>query len=146
LRVLHLASFSGNIGDNANHSGFRNYFETIVGESVTWFNEEIREYYWREKVFDETFVAKVNTFDLLVIGGGNYFELWPNDSPTGTSITLPIPFWRKITKPILINGVGVDLGQGASSTPSADSIISWKLFSMIRKILFPLETMARCRH
>ena len=30
LRLLHIASFSGNIGDNANHMGFRPWFEAQI--------------------------------------------------------------------------------------------------------------------
>ena len=88
LRVLHLASFSGNIGDNANHMGFRPWFADQVGRNVEWTNCEIREFYWKERAFDADFVVLANSFDALVIGGGNYFELWVENSPTGTSIAI----------------------------------------------------------
>ena len=47
-----------------------------------------------------------------MIGGGNYFELWVNNSPTGTSINIKLSLLEKINIPILINSVGVDFGQG----------------------------------
>ena len=86
IRVLHIASFTGNIGDNANHMGFRPWFEKVSSVSVSWDNLEIREFYWKERKWDMDFVDLANSYDLVVIGGGNYFELWVEDSPTGTSI------------------------------------------------------------
>jgi len=113
LRILHVASFSGNIGDNANHMGFRPWFETLAGRPVQWTNLEIREFYWRERVWDDSFVAMANAHDLVVIGGGNYFELWVETSPTGTSIAIEPQTFAKITTPVVFNALGVDPGQGA---------------------------------
>ena len=112
LRVLHLASFSGNIGDNANHMGFRPWFAAQVGREVTWTNCEIREFYWKERAFDADFVTMANSYDALVIGGGNYFELWVENSPTGTSIAISSEDFDKIRVPIFFNALGVDSGQG----------------------------------
>lgn len=112
LRVLHLASFSGNIGDNANHMGFRPWFAEQVGREVSWSNCEIREFYWKERAFDADFVALANSYDALVIGGGNYFELWVENSPTGTSIAIRPEEFDQIRTPILFNALGVDSGQG----------------------------------
>tara|TARA_B110001450_G_scaffold218812_1_gene213477 strand:- start:23614 stop:24762 length:1149 start_codon:yes stop_codon:yes gene_type:complete len=114
MKVLHLASFSGNIGDNANHSGFRPWFERISGCLVDWTDLEIREFYWKEKKFDESFVKLVSSFDLLVIGGGNYFELWVEHSATGTSIDIPLDIFSQINVPIFFNALGCDEGQGVS--------------------------------
>ena len=44
MKILHLASFTGNIGDNANHSGFRYWFEKYNDEAE-WTELEIREFY-----------------------------------------------------------------------------------------------------
>lgn len=112
LRVLHLASFIGNIGDNANHMGFRPWFEKQLGLTVEWTNLEIREFYWKERRFDESFVEMCNAHDLLVIGGGNYFELWVENSPTGTSIAIDPETFSKISVPVYFNALGVDPGQG----------------------------------
>jgi len=114
LHVLHLASFSGNIGDNVNHMGFRPWFASQCGADIDWFELEIREFYWGERQWDERFVNFANQFDLIVIGGGNYFELWVEDSPTGTSIAIPPGLFERISKPILFNALGVDPGQGTT--------------------------------
>lgn len=114
IRTLHLASFDGNIGDNANHNGFYRYLKNIHGTKFEIEELEIREFYWKKRYFDESFVEQVNSFDLLIIGGGNYFELWVEHSPTGTSIMIEPELFEKIKIPVLFNALGVDPGQGAT--------------------------------
>lgn len=112
LRVLHVASFTGNIGDNANHIGFRGWFESLTDRAVIWTSLEIREFYWKERQWDDSFVELANAHDLLIIGGGNYFELWVETSPTGTSIAIRPETFAKLRTPIFFNALGVDPGQG----------------------------------
>ena len=112
MNVLHIASFSGNIGDNANHMGFRPWFEQQIGTPVVWTNLEIREFYWGERQWDQELVDAINTHDMVVIGGGNYFELWVENSPTGTSIAIEPSLFEQISIPIFFNALGVDPGQG----------------------------------
>ena len=113
LRVLHIASFIGNVGDNANHKGsefLRNQFLDYKFEIT---RKEIREFYWKEWIFNsEKFVNEANSYDLVMIGGGNYFELWVENSRTGTSIDLDLEYLQKINTPILFYSLGCDLGQG----------------------------------
>jgi len=112
LRVIQLASFEGNIGDNANHSGTRSMLEKNLGIPLEFTNLEIREFYWKLRKFDFCFAELVNSYDLLMIGGGNYFELWVKDSVTGTSIDMGIDLLKAIKVPILFYGLGCDAGQG----------------------------------
>ena len=112
LRILHIASFSGNIGDNANHIGFRGWVEELTDRLITWTELEIRQFFWRERAWDAALVDQVNSYDALVIGGGNYFELWVENSPTGTSIAIPPELWAQIRVPVFFNALGVDPGQG----------------------------------
>ncbi len=115
LKIIHVASFTGNIGDNANHSGFRRLFnETFSGYSTEWTDYEIRETYWGNKKFDSEFVKLVNSFDLLVFGGGNYFELWVEKSVTGCSIDINKECLENIKIPIFYNSLGVDPAQGVT--------------------------------
>lgn len=116
LRLLHIASFTGNVGDNANHMGFRPWFETQIGRPVEWANLEIREFYWRERQWDEALIEVINSHDVLIIGGGNYFELWVEHSPTGTSIAIEPDLFEKIKVPVFFNALGVDPGQGVPDT------------------------------
>ncbi len=112
LKVLHLASFSGNIGDNANHAGARAQFAQNLSFELNYTELEIREFYWKQRFFDEAFISYVNQFDLLLIGGGNYFELWVEHSRTGCSIDLPPELLVNINCPVIFYGLGVDAGQG----------------------------------
>ena len=114
LRTLHLASFDGNIGDNANHNGFYKYLNQLEEFQFEINQLEIREFYWKKRFFDESFVELVNQYDLLIVGGGNYFELWVESSPTGTSIAVDLDLLEQINTPILFNALGVDPGQGAN--------------------------------
>lgn len=113
LSVLHVASFIGNIGDNANHKGSEFLRDRFLDYEFEITRKEIREFYWNEWIFNsEDFVNEANSYDLLMIGGGNYFELWVENSKTGTSIDLDIEYLQKINTPILFYSLGCDLGQG----------------------------------
>ena len=116
LRLLHIASFSGNIGDNANHIGYRNWLRNLSDRPIAWTELEIRQFFWRERAWDADLVDYINSFDGLVIGGGNYFELWVESSPTGTSVAISPKLWAKIKVPVYFNALGVDPGQGVPET------------------------------
>ncbi|EKD55793.1 MAG: hypothetical protein ACD_59C00033G0001 [uncultured bacterium] len=114
IKFLRLASFIGNIGDNANHAGSAWLHEQFIPD-VTFIEtrSEIREFYWKKKKCDEAFAEYINTFDMFVIGGGNYLELWPANSETGTSLNFSKKFLDKIKVPISLYSLGCDDGQGA---------------------------------
>lgn len=115
LRVLHLASFAGNIGDLANHAGARRMLVEQLGFALEFTDLEIREFYWKQRSFDDAFVDYANNFDLLIVGGGNYFELWVDHSATGTSIDITPERLAKLKVPTLFFALGVDTGQGYSA-------------------------------
>lgn len=113
LKVLHVASFIGNVGDNANHKGSKFLREQFLDYEFVITRKEIREFYWKEWIFNsQDFVNEANSYDLVMIGGGNYFELWVENSETGTSIDIGLEYLKKIDKPILFYSLGCDLGQG----------------------------------
>lgn len=116
-----MASFTGNIGDNANHLGFKYSIEKIIKKKVLeWEKIEIRKHYQNYSeidkiIFDDHFIDHINSFDLFVIGGGNFFELWIENSATGTTIDLTIESLNKIKIPIIFNALGVDGYKGYSN-------------------------------
>lgn len=134
-RVLHLASFAGNIGDLANHAGARKMMAETLGLEIEVVELEIREFYWKQRYFDEAFVDYANGFDLLIVGGGNYFELWVDHSATGTSIDLPPDLLARLTVPTLFFALGVDTGQGYSEK-SARNFQAFMETVLARKDMF----------
>jgi polysaccharide pyruvyl transferase WcaK-like protein len=112
LRVLQVASWCGNIGDNANHAGAYSRLKKNLNFNLAIEPFEIREVYWGSRSFDSDFVSLCNEHDLVVIGGGNYFELWVEKSSTGCSIDLPERLLDQIRPPILFYSLGCDRFQG----------------------------------
>lgn len=110
MRILHVASFVGNIGDNASHLGFQKilseYFSDMDIERL-----EIRKFYKNYKHedrqrFDLDFIEYANNFDMLVIGGGGFFDYWLEGSATGTTIDMESEIVAQIKVPTLICSVG----------------------------------------
>ncbi len=112
FKALHVASFTGNIGDNANHQGTRRVLLDNLGD-VKWTQLEMRESYWGRWSFNQEFVDMANQFDFVMIGGGGYFELWVDKSVTGTTIDLAPDLLAKIKQPLVFYGLGCDIGKGA---------------------------------
>lgn len=136
LKVLHLASFNGNIGDNANHNGFYHLFKKNITKNVEFDQLEMRRFYfsWDDRKFDESFVKEVNQYDLLVIGGGNFFDItWP-DSATGTTLDLKKSILDKIKTPIFFNalglGYGIDKDFNQKAVNKFDDFLSIILFDL----------------
>ncbi len=117
IKALHIASYNGNIGDNANHNGFRRRLIETLDREISFTNLEMREFYksWSLRDFNsEKFINLCNEHDLIIIGGGNFFELKWDYSYTGTTINISEDTLDKIKKPILFHGVGCDILKGAS--------------------------------
>lgn len=112
MRILHVASFQGNLGDKANHLAFRHWFSGLVGGDVFWSELEIRSVLRREVDFRKSLTRASAEADLVVIGGGGFWELWPEDFWSGTSLDLDLEFLESLDKPILFNALGVDDGRG----------------------------------
>lgn len=115
LKVGQLGSFVGNIGDIVNHESFRIWFEFVLGSKIQWQNFEIRDCYRGKKKLNPDFIEFANKQDLVVIGGGNFFELWPENSCNGTSIDLSYMDLKAIECPVFFNALGVDGGQGVGN-------------------------------
>ncbi len=113
-RILHLASFSGNIGDNINHAGFRPWFAGLCDVPIEWHQLEIRKFYRGELSFSRDFPKFASESDAVVVGGGNYLELWPTNTVSGMTLDLPMEQMGSWETPILLNALGVDGGQGVS--------------------------------
>jgi polysaccharide pyruvyl transferase WcaK-like protein len=110
IRILHVASFIGNIGDNASHMGFYSLLDELVKEYQVE-QLEIRRFYKKyngldKQYFDADFVKYANTFDYLVIGGGGFLDYWIEGSASGTTIDIEPDLVGNIIVPTLITSVG----------------------------------------
>ncbi len=110
MNILHVASFIGNIGDNASHKGFYGLLDQYA-KNYSVERLEIRRFYKNytetDKLsFDESFVNYANRFDFLVIGGGGFLDYWVPGSHTGTTIDIPIDLVSKISVKTIITSVG----------------------------------------
>ena len=110
MNILHLASFTGNIGDNASHIGL---YKVIDGFFADYSVEkiEIRKFYKNygridKKYFDSSFIEYINTFDLVIIGGGGFLDYWVPGSETGTTLDISPALIATISVPTLITSVG----------------------------------------
>lgn len=108
MNILQIASFDGNIGDIANHTGFQISLRNAVEDKCVFTNMEMRLFYksWGERSFDESFARYANQFDLLVLGGGGFFNLKWKYSSTGTTVDIDRNILDQIKAPILFNGMG----------------------------------------
>lgn len=111
MKILHLASHIGNIGDNASHIGFRSILSSIIQRPFEIDKLEIRKFYksytLQDKMsFDKKFVALANSYDLLVIGGGGFLDFWVQDSETGTTLDISNEILDQISTPLFVSSVG----------------------------------------
>lgn len=113
---MHIASFSGNIGDVINHNGFYTACNIKLDDVVQL---EMRRFYRNanDLAFDDELAAYINTFDRLIIGGGAYFDIRYAESATGTTLDMKNDFIAKINIPVLVNAMGVDVDWGDTYTP-----------------------------
>ena len=118
LRIAQLASFRGNIGDNANVVGTRRMLERHLRRPIEYTDLEYLEYEpdprWGGRRFDADFVRIANEHDLLMIGGGGFWELAVDRSATGTPIDLSLETLDAIRVPVVFHGLGFDISAGVS--------------------------------
>lgn len=110
LKIIQLASFRGNLGDNANVVGTRRMLERNLDCEIEYTDLEYLEYEpdprWGGKKFDLAFVDLVNRHDLLLIGGGGFFELAVDSSCSGTPLDIPEEIIDQIRVPIVFYALG----------------------------------------
>lgn len=110
MKILHIASFQGNIGDNASHLGFYRILDNLIA-SYEIKKLEIRKFYKNynqsdKKIFDKTFIDYINTFNLCIIGGGGFLDYWVPNSQTGTTIDIDPKLLSQIQIKTLFTSIG----------------------------------------
>lgn len=108
MKILHVASFIGNIGDNASHYGTYKILSRHLSYSIDTL--EIRKAYdnytlpdkWK---FDDEFADLANEYDLLIIGGGAFLDYFL-DNHTGTTIDMTTSTLELLTPEIIFMSMG----------------------------------------
>ena len=111
MKLLHIASFTGNIGDNCSHNGFHKVLDHLDFKIDKLKKVEIRDFYNNRNVryrkyFDASFAEYANKFDMIVIGGGGFLDYFVEGSDTGTTIDISKSILDSIKTPILLSSVG----------------------------------------
>ncbi len=107
-KIMHIASFKGNAGDIVNHEGFYKILKDVLIEEFTVNQIEVREFYRNslKRKFDNEFLSEINSYDLLILGGGAFFDARWIESKTGTTFDMDNEFIDGIKIPVLVNAMG----------------------------------------
>jgi polysaccharide pyruvyl transferase WcaK-like protein len=110
MKILHIASFVGNIGDNASHLGFKNLLtdcEPDTSISCLEMRKFYKNYQAQDRLnFDQNFIDHANTFDRVVIGGGGFLDYCIKDSQSGTTIDMCPTLLSGLKVPVWLTSVG----------------------------------------
>ncbi|MCL2492849.1 MAG: polysaccharide pyruvyl transferase family protein [Clostridiales bacterium] len=108
MKVLHLTSFEGNVGDILYTAPFPQFLSDALGGEVVFTCIHMRDFYRNSKKrsFDTEFLNEINAHDLFVIGGGLYLDVRWDYSNTGTTLDFPDDFIDGIKIPVILNGLG----------------------------------------
>jgi polysaccharide pyruvyl transferase WcaK-like protein len=129
MKILHVATFIGNIGDNASHLGFDQILEENLGSGHQIDRLEIRKTYsvytlpdkWS---FDDDFAKKANDYDLLLIGGGHFLDFWVKNSHTGTTLDISDEVLEALNVPMFI----VSMGSMHRTDVPPENILKYRAF------------------
>ena len=115
LTAFHLASFVGNLGDNAMHDG---EYRTRAADFPFPLDHracEVRDFiHWRERSFDDSFLAEAEQADVLVVGGFSLFQLWRDTTVSGTYLDATSEFFASLPCPVWFHGLGCDATRGVN--------------------------------
>lgn len=119
ISVLHVASFQGNLGDHLNHQAFVEWFQDLLAPmTVEWTRIEIRDVWHSDRDLFSRISRVIENVDLIVFGGGNFWETWDETSGSGTSLNVTYDDLVRLGKPVFFNALGVEIARGVSTKAS----------------------------
>lgn len=136
MNVMHLATFEGNIGDALHNFAFQTFLCEAIEKKITYTRTELREFFRNnpKRSFDSGFLDEINSKDLLIIGGGNYFDVRWDYSHTGTTLDFSDEFIEGIRIPVIINAMGYAEPYTTDEVSEEQKRIFAKFERFIRKI------------
>lgn len=110
IKILHIASFQGNVGDNISHIGFYKILEKLLPlhqiEQIE-IRRIYKNYHNEDKlVLDKKFIDFVNSFDYCFVGGGGFLDYWVEGSQTGTTFDIDPKLMKYIKIPFFFTSIG----------------------------------------
>lgn len=132
MKLLHIASFYGNIGDNISHLGLLNIFKRLGFEPSLITRLEMRRFYDNYKGadklrFDEGLIKLMNEFDYCIIGGGGFLSYDRANSASACTLSFEPSLIKKIKVPTLFSSLGAR-GINDNFVPSKEIKTKFKTF------------------
>jgi len=130
IKILHVASFNGNIGDVLSHVGLYDLLETEFGISQDYISQlDIRRFYKNATIdalkFDSDCAANFNNYDFIIIGGGGFLKQAFKNSVSGNTFDFEDQFLSKLKSRILFFSIG---GINPFETVNMDAYIKTEKF------------------
>lgn len=146
MKILHLASFSGNLGDIASHLGFDNVLKQLTLKEPEVTRLEIRRFYDNYTAndrlsFDLDFISEANKYDLVIVGGGAFLEPDRNGSVSGCTLNLDPRSITKIKPKLIFTSIGC-IKRGSPPNPKNLN----KLKSLIEAVAQKEENLIALRN
>lgn len=111
MKLLHLASFNGNVGDVLSNHGLQAFLNREYRGRVDQEKLEIRSFYKntpadRRLSLDDVLVEASSRFDRILIGGGGFLDYWVPDSSSGATIDISESTLESLGRKVVISSVG----------------------------------------
>tara|TARA_Y100000389_G_scaffold31120_1_gene26346 strand:- start:18941 stop:20026 length:1086 start_codon:yes stop_codon:yes gene_type:complete len=110
LKILHLASFTGNLGDSISHKGLSNVLKEKYKNHYTLNRLEIRRMYQNSYIkkikCNSNLISYINKHDLFLIGGGGFLSPVFDKTATGTTFDFNSKFIDSITTETIFTSIG----------------------------------------
>ena len=111
MKILHIASFIGNIGDILSNHALHRWLERRLGGALALETLEIRRFHrqapadWKLDL-DEVLADADCRYDRIVIGGGGFLDYWIPGSGSGATIDAAPATLEALRTPLVISSVG----------------------------------------
>jgi polysaccharide pyruvyl transferase WcaK-like protein len=124
LRVLHVASHEINVGDGALNEAIRSGMKTLHGQDIDFDLRDVAVF--REEISPDV----LDTYDLVIVGGGGGISNGAFASRTGTPMPVSLDVYSRTRTPFVFVGLGHNLFNGQTLTYARQLI---QLLEVVRR-------------